>query len=182
MNTIRCCFRVTAILAVTISASVSVAANDILIEAESFGQPGGWKLDTQFIEVMGSPYLLAHGLGRPVADATTTVEVADPGEYHVFVRTKDWVALWDAPGAPGKFQISIDGETLDHTFGTQGKAWHWEYGGSINIQNKRATLALKDQTGFDGRCDAILLSRHKTPPPNESDILPAWRRKTTWTT
>ena len=27
---------------------------------------GGWKLDTQFIETMGSPYLLAHGLGQPV--------------------------------------------------------------------------------------------------------------------
>ena len=47
-------------------------AAEILVEAESFASHGGWSLDTQFIEIMGSPYLLAHGLGQPVADATTT--------------------------------------------------------------------------------------------------------------
>ena len=48
-------------------------AVDVLVEAESFDSPGGWQLDTQFIREMGSPYMLAHGLGRPVEDATTTV-------------------------------------------------------------------------------------------------------------
>ena len=48
------------------------AADRLLVEAESFQSHGGWKLDTQFIDLMGSPYLLAHGLGEPVKDATTT--------------------------------------------------------------------------------------------------------------
>ena len=39
-------------------------AQSLFVEAESFDEPGGWKLDTQFIDTMGSPYLLAH-LGRP---------------------------------------------------------------------------------------------------------------------
>ena len=51
--------------------------NGILIEAESFDDLGGWKLDTQFIHIMGSPYLLAHGLGKPVAPAHTTVTLQD---------------------------------------------------------------------------------------------------------
>ena len=55
--------------------AASQAADRVLVEAESFANPGGWSLDTQFIEIMGSPYLLAHGLGRPVADATTTVHL-----------------------------------------------------------------------------------------------------------
>ena len=37
----------------------STLAERILIETESFTNHGGWKLDTQFIREMGSPYLLA---------------------------------------------------------------------------------------------------------------------------
>ncbi len=87
-------------------------AEQILIEAEAFQDHGGWKLDTQFIDNMGSPYLLAHGLGTPVADATTTVDISAAGKYRVFVRTKDWVAPWKAPGAPGRFQVRFNGEPL----------------------------------------------------------------------
>src|SRR5947209_20073050 len=73
----------------------------VLVEAESFKDHGGWVRDTQFVHIMGSPYLLAHGLGEPVKDATTSVKVAEAGTYKVFVRTKDWVAHWNAPGQPG---------------------------------------------------------------------------------
>ena len=76
-------------------------SDQILIEAESFDTHGGWKLDTQFITSMGSPYLLAHGIGTPVDDATITVALPAAGTYHVFVRTKDWVAPWDAPASCG---------------------------------------------------------------------------------
>src|SRR5438067_12994638 len=34
----------------------------LLVEAESFSNPGGWVVDPQFMDQMGSPYLLAHGL------------------------------------------------------------------------------------------------------------------------
>ena len=44
-------------------------AQDVLVEAEGFEVRGGWLIDTQFIDLMGSPYLLAHGMGQPVADA-----------------------------------------------------------------------------------------------------------------
>ena len=55
--------------------SASSLADEILVEAESFEGHGGWKLDTQFIDTMGSRDLLAHGLGRVVEDAKTTVEL-----------------------------------------------------------------------------------------------------------
>lgn len=153
------------------------AADAVLVEAESFANHGGWVLDTQFIDNMGSPYLLAHGMGRPLADATTEITFPSTGEYHVFVRTKDWVARWDAPGHPGKFQVLVDGEALPETFGTQGKEWFWHHGGVVNIQNPSAMIGLHDLTGFDGRCDAILFTKENTPPPNEGQVLPAWRRK-----
>ena len=40
-------------------------------------EPGGWSLDPQFMDVMGSPYLLAHGLGVRVMDATARVDVPE---------------------------------------------------------------------------------------------------------
>ena len=46
----------------------SVRAADLFIEAESFSNKGGWKVDQQFMDLMGSPYLLAHGMGVPVDD------------------------------------------------------------------------------------------------------------------
>ena len=155
----------------------SVHAQNILIEAESFDQPGGWKLDTQSIEVMGSPYMLAHGLGTPVKDASTSVEFPQTGEYRVFVRTKDWVARWEAEGEPGRFQIVLNGEIVEKTFGTQGADWHWQDGGTIWVTQTQSKVSLRDLTGFEGRCDAIYFSQDGTPPPNAPDTLPQWRRK-----
>ena len=154
-----------------------LSAAEVLVEAESFATHGGWKLDTQFVDNMGSPYLLAHGLGRPVKDASTIVDFPETGKYRVFVRTKDWVAQWNASGKPGRFQLIVDGTPLAETFGTQGVEWFWHDGGTVQINQSRTEIALRDLTGFDGRCDAILFTKSSAPPPNSSDVLPQWRRK-----
>jgi putative heme-binding domain-containing protein len=52
--------------------AATLPAQHVLLEAEQFAQTGGWDVDQQFMEQMGSSYLLAHGLGVPVKDATTT--------------------------------------------------------------------------------------------------------------
>src|ERR1700750_1099258 len=118
------CFRSIALIAsLALGLSSASASAGHFIEAESFEDPGGWVLDTQFIEVMGSPYLMAHGMGRPVRDATTTVPNETGGKFHAWVRTKNWVGPWDAKGAPGKFQVSINGRRLAHDFGVTGKDW-----------------------------------------------------------
>lgn len=163
--------------AISIGARPASAAQ-FLVEAESFTAHGGWSLDTQFIETMGSPYLLAHGLGTPVADATNTVKVPAAGTYRVFVRTKDWVARWKAPGVPGKFQVLVAGQPLKETFGTQGADWFWHDGGTVALPAGETKLALHDLTGFEGRCDALFFTTDATAtPPNESAPLGAWRRE-----
>ena len=174
--------RFTPLLALLLGVVLSPAgapAKTVLVEAESFAQHGGWSLDTQFIHIMGSPYLLAHGLGQPVADATTTVAFpAGPGTYRVFVRTKDWVARWNAPGQPGKFQVLIDGKPLTETFGTVGADWHWQPGGTVEITKAEASVALRDLTGFEGRCDAIVFTKDAGfTPPSDATQLAAWRKK-----
>ena len=68
----------------------ALANTGVLIEASAFAAPGGWKLDTQHHQQMGGCYLLAHGMGEPVANAKTTVTVPRSGTWHVWVRTRDW--------------------------------------------------------------------------------------------
>ena len=154
-------------------------AQTILIEAEAFTNRGGWVIDQQFMDQMGSPYLLAHGLGQPVKDATTVVAFPAAGTYHVWVRSRDWVAPWKAPGAPGKFLLFVDGKPLTTIFGTKGADWHWQDGGVVEITKKQTTIALHDLTGFEGRCDAIVFTTDTGfTPPNIGEQMAAFRRKT----
>jgi hypothetical protein len=147
------------------------------LEAEGFADLGGWDLDQQSMDQMGSPYLLAHGLGVPVRDAVTEVRFPSPGRYRAWVRTRDWVAPWGAPGAPGRFRVLVDGEPLAETFGTKNADWHWHDGGTV-VVGDRATVALHDLTGFEGRCDSILFCRDTGfVPVDDPEALAAFRRE-----
>ncbi|MCX5637923.1 MAG: FAD-dependent oxidoreductase [Planctomycetota bacterium] len=169
------------IVIITIFLSLLVSktvAETILVEAESFENLGGWVIDQQFMDQMGSPFLLAHGLGEPVKDAVTTVQFPAVGKYGVWVRTRDWSATWNAPGAPGKFQLFIDNKSLETVFGTEGAWWYWQDGGTVEITKKQVSIALHDLTGFEGRCDAIIFTADADfIPPNEFEKLAAFRKK-----
>ena len=152
----------------------SQVGNNILIEAESFNSKGGWLVDQQFVHLMGSPYLLAHGYGHPVENASTSVDLPAEGEYSVWVRTKDWVP--DHQATPGMFKIHINGEPLNQAFGTN-QGWDWVNGGKVNLTGSSVTLELVDSTGFEGRCDAIFLTTDETfTPPNVLQETIEWRR------
>ncbi len=185
MNTIR---RLSAIGLAFLGMATSLLgasnAKTVLVEAESFEKLGGWVVDQQFMDQMGSPMLLAHGMGAAVEDAATTVEFPAAGTYRVLVRTRDWVAPWNAAGAPGGFQLLIDGKPLKKTFGTEGAPWHWQDGGTVQVavsdasHKKQVAVALHDLTGFDGRCDAILFTTDKDfDPPNSGEPLAVMRRE-----
>ncbi len=167
-----------AVVLLVLSAVNVSAVETVLVEAENFDNSGGWVVDQQSMDQMGSAYLLAHGLGIGVRDATTKVEFPKAGLYRVWVRTKDWVAVWGAPGAPGRFQVLINDKPLDTVFGTEGAQWHWQDGGVIEITDKEVRLGLHDLTGFEGRCDAIVFSSDKEfVPPNEARKLAEFRKK-----
>jgi len=160
------------------SIASTVSAKSVLVEAESFGDIGGWVIDQQFMDQMGSPFLLAHGLGEPVEDAVTKVQFPATGKYRIWVRTRDWVAPWKVPGAPGRFQLLIDGKPLKTVFGTKGAEWHWQHGGTVEVKNKQANIALHDLTGFEGRCDAIVFTADAGfIPPNKGEEMASFRRK-----
>ncbi len=183
--TMSCVFQ--AAVFVAMLANTALAGTSVLAEAESFDNPGGWVIDQQFMDRMGSPFLLAHGLGRPVENAATTVAFPETGEFRVWVRTRDWVGPWKRPdtpssmraeSSPGRFQVLIDKKALSTTFGAEGAEWFWQDGGLVRIEKKTVELSLHDLTGFDGRCDAVLFcSDPAFEPPNKGAKMARFRRK-----
>ena len=105
---------------------ISAGASVIWLEAEQFDDRGGWTNDSQFVDQMGSPYLLAIGLDGPVADARTRAAVPAPGTYRLWVRTRDWVPRY----SPGRFRVLLGGKPVEYVFGqSRAKDWVWEDGG-----------------------------------------------------
>ena len=146
-------------LLVALSVLSLPAAAQVLVETESFADKGGWVSDHQAFEQIGSAYLLAHGLGTPVEDASTTVTFDRPGKYHVYVSTYNWTSPWYEGEGPGAFQLAVDDVVLPRILGTAGKGWEWQYAGVVKIDAPSVTVSLKDLTGFEGRADAIYFSR-----------------------
>ena len=135
----------------------------VVVPAHRF-DAGGWKLDAQFIDVIGAPYLLAHGLGNRVMDATAEVNVPEDGDYRVWAYTRNW-----ADGAPGRFKVAVDGRILPTEFGAGSPRWGWVAGDVVELRKGTVSLALKDMTGFDGRCAGLALARAGEIPDGAPD-------------
>lgn len=157
--------------------SIASAAN-LFVEAESFRNKGGWVVDQQFMDQMGSPYLLAHGMGKPVNDAYTEVSFPESGTYYAYVRTYNWTSPWKEGEGPGKFVLYVDNKKIGVPLGTEGRAWMWQPVGKVQIKDLKTVIRLRDLTGFDGRCDAIYFTTDKDQvPPSEVKELASFRHK-----
>ena len=162
---------------VLLSICYNLSASSILLETENFSNKGGWVLDQQFMDLMGSPYLMAHGMGVPVNDATSMARIPQDGIWHVYVRTFNWTSPWSSQDGPGAFRIKIAGKTLKTVLGTKGDSWTWQYAGKVSLKAGEVPVALCDQTGFNGRCDAIYLTTDpQNVPPSESTKLATFRK------
>lgn len=144
------------------------SSRPVLVEAESFEDKGGWVVDHQAFEKIKSSYIMAHGLGRPVKDASTTVDFDVPGEYDVYVSTYNWTSPWYDGNGPGAFRIKVGNTLLEKELGTEGNKWNWQYAGKVKV-GQHETVALHDLTGFNGRVDAIFFTNDGKAP--EQDYL-----------
>jgi hypothetical protein len=153
-------------------------AADYFLETESFSHKGGWVVDQQFMDQMGSPYLMAHGTGIPVEDADTQITLPEAGTYYVYVRTYNWTSPWHKGEGAGKFRLSVGGKKLTPVLGAEGTEWMWQVAGKIAVRNPQTVVTLHDLTGFDGRCDAIYFTTNANQvPPSERKALVTFRRK-----
>ena len=141
-----------------------IAGRVLWLEAEGFESVGGWSNDSQFVDVMGSPVLLATGVGKPVPDAVTAVTVAEAGEYRLWVRCKDWLPSH----SPGQFQVMVGGTASAVAFGKNAtNTWQWIDGGMFNLTAGKVEVRLHDLTGWWGRCDAVVLASRDFKPSGE---------------
>ena len=142
------------------------------LEAEGFADYGDWRLDTQFTHKMGSAYLLAVGVLKPIDAARTTVRIPTAGTWRVWARTKDWLP----EHSPGTFTISVGG-TRGATLGASKKdGWRWERAGDFALAAGETDVALVDLSGAFGRCDALLFTSDLSyVPPDEGAALDAAR-------
>jgi len=126
-------------------------------------------MDNQFVHLMGSPYLMATGVGKPVEDAIMSFNNSQGGGYHVWVRDRNWVKEY----APGRFKVLVNSKALKKEFGAAPTdQWTWEYGGKVKLKKGKVDLALRDITGFYGRCDAVILTDdgNYIPPEDKKQI------------
>lgn len=156
------------------------STDSIMLLATRFDDLGDWTLEQQFVLQMGSSYLLAHGIGKPLEkDARTSFEVQEDGEYTLWVRTKNWTAFWSEGKTPGIFQVKVDGVADAAEFGVgkdedksdvslQARAaraqWYWQKGGTYTLAKGKHEVALHDLMGLDGRCDAIIFTKSSELP------------------
>ncbi len=85
MKTIRICW-----IGMLLLTAASALGARVEVLPQCF-DAGGWGLDVQFMDVMGSPYLIAHGRGIRVADAKARAEIPETGTWRVWVRSRQWV-------------------------------------------------------------------------------------------
>jgi len=154
--------------------ALAAAEAVIWLEAEQFDTTGGWSNDTQFVDLMGSPHLLATGLGKPVADAATSADVRAVGTYRLWVRCRDWLPSH----SPGRFTVAVGGKASKATFGkAKTDAWQWIDGGTFNLHAGKVEVRIHDLTGWWGRCDAVVLSADPFRPADEAPALARQRLK-----
>ena len=154
--------------------------NCVFIEAESLEKKGGWVVDTASVEMLGSAYLMAHGMGVPVEDASGKIDIPEDGEYAIYALTRDWCAVWEGAQSLGKFEILINGQALPGILGTNGGEWAWQLAGKVYITKGKHTIALHDLTGFNGRCDAIYITDSDDAPSSKREDIDALRRELGW--
>ena len=141
----------------------------VWIDAEDFGDYGGWRMDTQYVHLLGSAYLIAPGVGEPVEDASAIVHVSGEGAFRVWVRTRDWLPAHH----PGRFQVVINGQPLPKLLGVaEHDEWTWVDAGTMVLKEGTNDMALHDVTGGFARCDALVLVRDVSyaPPNNEEGM------------
>ena len=146
------------------------------LEAENFSDYGEWRLDTQFTHKMGSAYLVAAGVLKPLKPATTRVDFPKGGVWRAWARTKDWLPEYH----PGKFKVSVAGKP-GRELGASGKdGWRWELAGEWELPAGETDVALVDLTGAFARCDALLFTQDAAyvPPDGAAECAAARLRFT----
>ncbi len=139
------------------------------IDAISFQDKGGYRVETQFVREVGQSYLMGLGIpGEPVASAKTGFAVDKPGTYRLWVRTRNWLRDF----GPGRFYVQVDGVRAGNEMGNlPSENWGWQIAGDVQLTAGTHELAVEDTTGYFPRVAAFLITDDMDYTPS-----PEWAR------
>ena len=151
-------------------ATARAEAGCVLVEAERFAEPGGWVVDQQFMDQMGSPYLLAHGLGEPVATPSTHGRV--PRGRQVPRLGPHQAIGWRRGRRRARRADSRCSSTASRSrrpSAPKGAEWHWQDGGTVEHRRRGRSsgAARSDRLRGALRRDPVLRAIREFTPPND---------------
>lgn len=135
--------------------ALASTGTDLWIEAEDFAERASWR-------VARDGPLVLEGLAKkgPSSEAEctarTTVEVAKPGAYRLWVRARDFKIA-----SPGRrsFAVAVNGMRARPLFGTHGQeGYAWQDGGTFDLVAGPVAIELADTSRYYARCDRLLLT------------------------
>lgn len=133
------------------------------IDAPEFDTYGGFVLETQFVREMGQAYLMANGVGVPVAPATAKFTVTEGGYYRVYIRTKNWCP----EHTPDGLVVEVDGVRAGRASGEMHvRDWYFEVGGDFCLTPGAHVLKIHDTRGWFARFSCVVIT-------NDYDFTPA---------
>ncbi|MEP6669073.1 MAG: hypothetical protein ABJF10_07975 [Chthoniobacter sp.] len=157
-------FRIFAVL-LAVTASATLHATTLVIEAGQLELPGGWETITTPRNEFARKYILAgpHAKGAPAAGA---IDLPHAGQWRLWVRSKDFAA--DRPGARN-FTVRLGNVRSPTIFGRHGRTendgWAWEDGGTLDLPAGPTLVAIGDESTSSARCDSLVLTDNPTYRP-----------------
>jgi hypothetical protein len=155
-----------ALFAVAMVFTSRLEATTFVLEAAQLELPGGWETITSPRDPSVHKYILAgpHSKDAPAAGA---VEIPHAGQWHLWVRSKDYPA--DRPGIR-HFTVRLGDKLSPTVFGRHGQVgldgWAWEDGGVFDLAAGPALVVIGDAATPSARCDALVLTDNPTYQPD----------------
>ncbi|NQU43593.1 hypothetical protein HQ520_09920, partial [bacterium] len=140
------------------------SATSVLIEAEGFEFLGEWSLE----ELGGSNTyggILFSPLDEPARDPMTAIELPAGGNYHIWVRARDF----EFNQGTRVFKVWVDERLSKEEAGDHGQeGFAWEKVDTMPLEPGEHMLGLR-KTGGYCRCDAVLLTTSDLDPNRLSE-------------
>lgn len=130
------------------------------IEAEEFNSLGGW------IPIDENSALMGRTTGKNTKStnlsASTKITWESPGNFHLWVRTKDSKNARIARD----FSIAINKVSSTQKLGIHGNdGWAWQNAGEFRLEKGEVAIELIDTSQYYARCDRLLLTNDRNFVP-----------------
>ena len=136
----------------------AILADRFLLEVEEFDGP--WRKQTNISGYHGAGFCTSNANPK-VADSCmkTSVEIAEPGEYAVFVRG------YTSDNSRRAMQVEVNNKKLDVTQKGERRRWSWEKAGTVTLPKGKISVVVHDAAdGFES-ADCVLLTNDPDDDP-----------------